>query len=278
MLVKVKGFKSQVNIVDNVDGVLVDSAGTRWVRDPKYDEEGKSAAFSPDTDGVDLRVMHLDLTQLKRACKGKKALLEPTTTDELRAATESMGPAAAALAAEKPDQWFREVMIKAEETCQNPSSLAGHLLMDELNQRKSEEVPPEALPVAAVAPKEPTKGKSTTRGKLQPGGFEDTFEGKRVLLTPKQVEFMKRIGEIEEMYHYDTGTWYPADVYTECLSNTMPPTSVGAMITTLREKGVIRTEYSKVGGRKICRFQLTELGQYVYNKLSSDGVLARGVK
>lgn len=267
MLVKVKGFKSQVNIVDNIDGVLVDSAGTRWVRDPKYDEEGKSAAFSPDTDGVDLRVMHLDLPQLKRACKGTRAIQTPTTTDELRAATESMGPEAAALAAEKPDQWFREVMIKAEETCQNPSSLAGHLLMDELNQRKSEEVPPEALPVASVAPKEPTKGKSTARGKLQPGGFEDTFEGKRVLLTPKQVEFMKRVGENETWEQDDRGKWFYGDHYAECLSDTMSPMSVGAMITTLREKGVIRTEYARVDGRRVCKFQLTELGTFVYNRL-----------
>lgn len=259
-----------ISIVENDRGTLIDSTGVRWQRRGSLDSPGH-AAYSTSISG-DGEVIQFTKGELVRICKGTRAIQTPATTDELRAATESMGPEAAALAAEKPDQWFREVLYKAEETCQNPSSLAGHLLMDELNQRKSEEAPPEALPVASVAPNEPTKGKSTTRGKLQPGGFEDTFEGKRVLLTPKQVEFMKRINEIEETYHYDTGTWYPADVYTECLSDTMPPTSVGAMITTLREKGVIRTEYSKVGGRKICRFQLTELGQYVHNKLSSNNV------
>ena len=74
--------------------------------------------------------------ELVRICKGTRAIQTPITTEELRAATASMGPEAAALAAEKPDQWFREVLSKAEETCQNPSSLAGHLLMDELDRRK----------------------------------------------------------------------------------------------------------------------------------------------
>lgn len=259
-----------ISIVENDHGMLIDSTGVGWRRRGSLDSPGH-AAYSTSANGGG-EVIQFTKDELVRICKGTRAIQTPTTVEELRVATTDFGPEAAALAAEKPDQWFREVMIKAEETDQNPYSLAGHLLLDELDRRKPEEVPPEALPVASVAPKEPTKGKSTARGKLQPGGHEDTFEGKRVLLTPKQVEFMKRIGEIEEMYHCDTGTWYPADVYTECLSNTMSPTSVGAMITTLREKGVIRTEYSKVGGRKICRFQLTDLGQYVYNKLSSDNV------
>lgn len=260
-----------ISIVENDHGTLIDSTGVEWRRRGSLDSPGH-AAYSASIRG-DEEVIQFTKGELVRICKGTRAIQTPITVEELRVmVSNTMEPEAQALAAEKPDQWFREAMIKAEETDQNPYSLAGHLLLDELDQRKSEEVPPEALPVASVAPKEPTKGKSTTRGKLQPGGHEDTFEGKRVLLTPKQVEFVRRISEIEEMYHCDTGTWYPADVYTECLSNTMSPTSVGAMITTLREKGVIRTEYSKVGGRKICRFQLTELGQYVYNKLSSDNV------
>lgn len=261
-----------IHIVRNERGILWDATGLSWIRRGDLDQPGHAAYSAISGEGIRMDIQFTK-DELVRVCKGTRAIQTPITVEELRVmVSDTMEPEAKALAAEKPDQWFREVMIKAEETYQNPYSLAGHLLLDELDQRKSEEVPPEALPVASVAPKEPTRGKRATRGKLQPGGHEDTFEGKRVLLTPKQVEFMKRIGEIEEMYHYDTGTWYPADVYTECLSNTMSPTSVGAMITTLREKGVIRTEYSKVGGRKICRFQLTDLGQYVYNKLSSDNV------
>ena len=260
-----------INIVRNESGLLWDATGLDWFRRGDLDQPGHAAYSATTGEGVRMDIQFTK-DELVRICKGTRAIQTPTTVEELRAATTDFEPEAVALAAEKPDQWFREILSKAEDTNQNPLSLAGHMLMDELDRGKPKEVPPEASPVASVAPKEPTKGKSTTRGKLQPGGHEDTFEGKRVLLTPKQVEFVRRISEIEEMYHYDTGTWYPADVYTECLSNTMSPTSVGAMITTLREKGVIRTEYSKVGGRRVCRFQLTELGQYVYNKLSSNNV------
>lgn len=260
-----------ISIVSNDKGVLTDAGGTKWWRRGSLDSPGHAAYSATTGEGVRMDIQFTK-DELVRICKGTRAIQTPTTVEELRVATTDFEPEAAALAAEKPDQWFREVLIKAEETGRNPHSLAGHLLLDELDRGKPKEVPPEAPPLPPVTREEHTRYKRAPRAKLQPGGFEDTFEGKRVLLTPKQVEFMKRIGEIEEMYHYDTGTWYPADVYTECLSNTMSPTSVGAMITTLREKGVIRTEYSKVGGRKICRFQLTDLGQYVYNKLSSDDV------
>ena len=254
-----------ISIVENDRGTLIDSTGVGWRRRGSLDSPGH-AAYSASIRGYE-EVIQFTKGELVRICKGTRAIQTPTTTDELRAATESMGPEAAALAAEKPDQWFREVLSKAEETYQNPSSLAGHLLMDELNQRKSEEVPPEALPVASVAPKEPTKGKSTARGKLQPGGFEDTFEGKRVLLTPKQTEFMERLEENETWEQGDHGKWFYGDHYAECLSDTMSPMSVGAMITTLREKGVIRTEYARVDGRRVCKFQLTELGVFVCNRL-----------
>lgn len=271
MLVRTTSGKL-IHIVRNENGLLRDATGLGWTRRGDLDQPGHAAYSATTAEGVRMDIQ-FTRDDLVRICKGTRAIQTPTTVEELRVmVSDTMEPEAKALAAEKPDQWFRGVIIKAEETNQNPYSLAGHLLLDELDQRKPKEAPPEASPLAQETRKAPPQYKRTPRAKLQPGGHEDTFEGKRVLLTPKQVEFMERISEIEETYPSDTGTWYPADVYTECLSDTMSPMSVGAIITTLREKGVIRTEYSKVGGRKICRFQLTELGQYVYNKLSSGAV------
>lgn len=261
-----------IHIVRNENGLLRDSTGLGWTRRGDLDQPGHAAYSATTSEGIRMDIQFTK-DELVRVCKGTRAIQTPITVEELRVmVSDTMEPEAKALAAEKPDQWFREVMIKAEETDQNPYSLAGHLLLDELDQRKPKEVPTEASPLTRVTRKESPQYKRTPRAKLQPGGHEDTFEGKRVLLTPKQVEFMERIGEIEETYPSDTGTWYPADVYTECLSDTMSPMSVGAMISTLREKGAIRTKYSKVGDRKICWFQLTNLGQYVYNKLSSGAV------
>lgn len=255
-----------INIVRNESGLLWDTTGLGWFRRGDLDQPGHAAYSATTGEGVRMDIQFTK-DELVRICKGTRAIQTPTTTDELRAATASMGPEAAALAAEKPDQWFREVLSKAEETYQNPSSLAGHLLMDELNRRKPKEAPPEAPPLAQETRKAPPQHKRTPRAKLQPGGFEDTFEGKRVLLTPKQTEFMERMEEYENWESGNHGKWLYGDLYAECLSDTMPPMSVGAMITTLREKGVIRTEYTRANGRKVCKFQLTELGMLVYNRL-----------
>lgn len=254
-----------ISIVKNDHGALVDATGARWCRRGSLDSPGHAAYSTciPNT----WEVIQFTKDELARICKGTHAIQIPTTVDELRAATTAFEPEAVALAAEKPDQWFREILSKADETRQNPSSLASHLLMDELDRRKPKEVPTEAPPLARGTRKTQPQYKRAPRAKLQPGGFEDTLEGKRVLLTPKQTEFMERLEENETWEQDDSGRWYYGDHYAECLSDTMSPMSVGAMITTLREKGVIRTEYARVDGRRVCKFQLTELGLLVYNKL-----------
>lgn len=255
-----------ISIVRNESGLLWDATGLGWFRRGDLDQPGHAAYSATTAEGVRMDIQFTK-DELTRVCRGTRAIQTPTTVDELRAATMDFEPEAVTLAAEKPDQWFREVIIKAEETNQNPYSLAGHLLMYELDQRKPKEVPAEASPLTLVTRKESSQYKRTPRAKLQPGGFEDTFEGKRVLLTPKQTEFMERLEENETWEQDDSGRWYYGDLYAECLSDTMSPMSVGAMITTLREKGVIRTEYTRANGRKVCKFQLTDMGEFVYNRL-----------
>lgn len=256
-----------INIVRNENGLLRDSTGLGWTRRGDLDQPGHAAYSATTSEGIRMNIQFTK-DELVRVCKGTRAIQTPITVEELRVmVSDTMEPEAKALAAEKPDQWFREVMIKAEETDQNPYSLAGHLLLDELDHRKPKEVPTEASPLTLVTRKESPQYKRTPRAKLQPGGFEDTFEGKRLLLTPKQTEFMERLEENDTWEHGDPGKWFYGDRYAECLSDTMSPMSVGAMITTLREKGVIRTEYTRIDSRKVCKFQLTELGLFVYNKL-----------
>lgn len=256
-----------IHIVRNERGVLWDATGLGWTRRGDLDQPGHAAYSATTAEGVRMDIQFTK-DELVRICKGTRAIQTPITVEELRVMMfDTMKPEAQALAAEKPDQWFREVMIKAEETNQNPYSLAGHLLLDELDQHKPKKVPAEASPLTRVAREESPQYKRTPRAKLQPGGFEDTFEGKRVLLTPKQTEFMERLEENETWEQGDCGRWYYGDLYTECLSDTMSPMSVGAMITTLREKGVIRTEYTRANGRKACKFQLTDMGKFVYNRL-----------
>lgn len=256
-----------INIIRNEHGVLWDATGLGWSRRGDLDRPGHAAYSATTAEGVRMDIQFTK-DELVRVCKGTRAIQTPATVEELREmVSDTMGPGAKALAEDKPDQWFREVLIKAEETGENPYSLAGHLFLDELNRRKPEEVPPEASPLPPVTREEHTRYRRTPRAKLQPGGFEDTFEGKRVLLTPKQVEFLERLEENETWEQDDSGRWFYGDQYAECLSDTMSPMSVGAMVTTLREKGVIRTEYTRYNGRKACKFQLTDMGKFVYDRL-----------
>lgn len=256
-----------INITRNENGLLLDATGLGWTRRGDLDQPGHAAYSAITGEGVRMDIQFTK-DELARICKGTRAIQTPITVEELRVMmSDTMEPEAKALAAEKPDQWFREVMIKAEETNQNPYSLAGHLLLDELDQRKPEEVPVEASPLTRVTRKESPQYKRAPRSKLQPGGFEDVFEGKRIVLTPKQVEFVERLEEYENWDNDNHGKWLYGDLYAECLSDTMSPMSVGAMITTLREKGVIRTERDHVDGRRVCKFQLTELGMLVYSNL-----------
>lgn len=265
MLVRTTNGKL-INIVRDENGLLLDDTGLGWSRRGDLDQPGHAAYSATTGEGVRMDIQFTK-EELVRICKGTRAIQTPATVDELRAAAVDFGPEAASLAAEKPDQWFREVLIKAEEDQQNPSSLAGHLLLDELDQSRPKEVPEKASPLTQETHEAPPRYKRAPRAKLQPGGFEDTFEGKRILLTPKQVEFLERLEENETWEQDDYGRWYYGDQYTECLSDTMSPMSVGAMVTTLREKGAIRTEYTRIDGRRVCKFQLTELGLFVYNKL-----------
>ena len=256
-----------IHIVRNESGILWDDTGLGWSRRGDLDQPGYAAYSATTADGVRMDIQFTK-DELVRICKGTRAIQTPATVEELRVmVSDTMETEAKALAEDKPDQWFREVMIEAEETDQNPYFLAGRLLLDELGQRKPKEVPAEASPLAPVTRKAPSRGNSTPRAKLQPGGFEDTFEGKRVLLTPKQVEFLERLEENETWEQDDSGRWFYGDHYAECLSDTMSPMSVGAMVTTLREKGAIRTEYTRYNGRKVCKFQLTDMGKFVYGKL-----------
>ena len=98
-----------------------------------------------------------------------------------------------------------------------------------------------------------------------------TFGSISIILTPKQLEFMERLSEHPEWKKLGINGKYVASEYAEELSDTMNPMSVGAVITTLREKGILITERTRIGGVKCCMFQLTDTGIQIYNKLVVEG-------
>lgn len=87
-----------------------------------------------------------------------------------------------------------------------------------------------------------------------------------VLLTPKQLEFIERLSEYPE---WDDKLGIPMEfvtwTYAQELGDTMSPMVVGAIITTLKKKGILVTKEYNLHGIKGSIFKLTPLGIQVYN-------------
>lgn len=91
-------------------------------------------------------------------------------------------------------------------------------------------------------------------------------ESNGVTLTAKQVKFIQRMPE-DDFYEHglDSALWI--DVYCDTIADEFNPMAVGAMVSTLREKGLINVGMQKVNGRNSKFFGFTELGKQVAKEL-----------
>lgn len=251
----------QVNIVstDKID--LIDSAGVRWHRDASKDNvSDKLIGYTCDNaDTVLLTVEHM-----KRVCNGNNAINTPTTVPELREYPRRLPARMAEIVDGWPDQTLREILIEADEKHTNPGLLLERKVEAEI---KKQEVPQESQEKAQESPQKPTPPRNTPRTRKQEGSITVTTGDVSVLLTPKQIEFMERLSECPEWSQIPVTGEYSASAYVEELSDTMSPPSVGAIITTLREKGILSTRKVKMGAAKGSVFKLTEMGVVVYKWL-----------
>lgn len=114
-----------------------------------------------------------------------------------------------------------------------------------------------------LMPKEKKDGLSPSKRKK--GYISIDVGGGGILLTKKQAEFLYRMPE-DECFDHDTDSEVFIDNYADTLSDTMNRMTVGAMITTLREKKLITVYWGKIGGSKTKFFKLTSLGKSVYEE------------
>lgn len=98
------------------------------------------------------------------------------------------------------------------------------------------------------------------------------LENASVTLTHKQLEFMERLDECPGFYG-TAGEEYLIYEYASELSDTMNSMTVGAVVTTLREKGLITTSKHIAMGIKYGVFSLTSTGWEVYDNLSNQKFL-----
>lgn len=255
-----------VSLVRSDRRYLYERDGSMWCRDSAKDTPGYAAY----TKFVDIpQTILLDKYALKRVCSGKMAT--PTTVEEMRDHAASLGKAQDAEVSGWPDQRLREILISEEENGNDPGRTLEKMLDSILappNKPAAPVIPKEAPERPTEAPKKIPRYPSPPRPRKQEGSLSVALGEASVLLTPKQLEFMERLSENDGWSRDGVDGEYSVNSYSMELSDTMNAMSVGAVVTTLREKHLLTTTKVRISGLKCCMFQLTDLGKAVYKELS----------
>lgn len=262
---------SVVSLVDTNKKSLFDNDGVEWVRCPEYDNPDPFAVGYRETK-ANVSVIKLNKEEVRRIIKGVNAMRTPTTVLEMRYHALDLPVDCQRVIDEWPDQKLREILIEAEEHGSNPGQLLEKMADKELEKEdepaSEEEKPTEATKEATETRVARGTARSTPRSRKQEGSISVALGGISVLLTPKQLEFMERLSECPGWNKEGPAGEYTAAEYAQELSDTMNPMSVGAVLTTLREKHLLTTDKRRVGAIKCCVFKLTDTGIQVYKELA----------
>lgn len=107
--------------------------------------------------------------------------------------------------------------------------------------------------------------------KVRVGGMEFNENGVHVVLTAKQIDFIRHLP--------DTTFWergVDSLPWIDCLCDDIggqfenKPMTVGAMVSTLREKGLLETGVTTINKRKSKYFRVTEIGKVIFRKILND--------
>jgi hypothetical protein len=125
------------------------------------------------------------------------------------------------------------------------------------------EVKPE--PKTKRAPKPEKKPRTK---KVQEGGFEYDNDGTKIILTAKQADFFKHLPDTD---FWENGV--DSTIWVDSLCDEIggqfasKPMTVGAMISTICEKGLGSRVVDRRDGRKCTQFALTDLGKKIATAL-----------
>ena len=153
---------------------------------------------------------------------------------------------------------FEESCIDEEkvEILKEMEEEADHQTEDTFNGTAKEETPKEAKPKKARKPRRSKDSKE----------FE--VNGQKISLTPKQIDFIQHLP--------DTCFWensLDSCIWVDCLCDDIggqfadKPMTVGAMISTLCEKGLSDRVAERRDGKKCTSFELTETGKAIAEML-----------
>ena len=136
------------------------------------------------------------------------------------------------------------------------------------NQIAIEDENPELGYTGTVKPEVKPKAKKPRTKKVQEGGFEYDDNGTKITLTAKQVDFFKHLPDTD---FWENGV--DSIIWTDSLCDEIggqfasKPMTVGAMISTICEKGLGSRVMDCRDGRKCTQFALTELGKKIATAL-----------
>ena len=270
---------SEVSLVDTNKKSLFDNHGVEWARCPEFDSPDPFLLGYRETK-ANVSVIRLTKEEMKRVIDGVHAMRTPTTVLEMRYYSLGMSKRCQQIVDEWSDQTLREILIDAEEKHHNPGAAleakvyaiidaeATEAMRKQEEERARTREAKEGPSVATGAHGAQRTARSAPKRRTQAGSLPVAFADTTVVLTPKQVEFLERLSECPGWEEQGTQGQYVASQYTEELSDTMNPMAVGAVLTTLREKGLLTTEKSRMGGIKVCLFKLTPTGVGIYNVLA----------
>ena len=141
-------------------------------------------------------------------------------------------------------------------------------IADEIEDRKQKEIE-DAKQAEQEFNGKKEEPKAKTKKAAKPRKSKDiAHESNGVTLTAKQVDFIKHI---PDTCFYENGL--ESTMWCDCLADEIggqfagKPMTVGAMISTLREKNVIYVQVEKVNGKKAKYFGFTDFGKQVAQEL-----------
>lgn len=148
------------------------------------------------------------------------------------------------------DEWDAEKEIEERKEKQ---AEADKVAEDAINKKSDMIIPKSALDANKKQSK-PRKSKDIA------------LESNGITLTAKQVDFLKKLPNIDGWDGIEQGVW--TDMIAESIGwNAM---SVGAMISTLREKNLVTVVVQKINGKKCKGMSFTELGMAVAKEMGLE--------
>lgn len=158
--------------------------------------------------------------------------------------------------------------VEESTTTEEISEIAAEMTGEEAEEAHESAQTTEGSSSATPAPQSEEKPKKKASRAKKTAAFAVTVDGAEVTLTEKQVDFIRHLP--------DTNFWehgVDSCIWVDCLCDDIggqfenKPMTVGAMISTLCEKGLGVRSKERVNGRKCTAFELTGLGKVIAAEL-----------